>query len=60
VIEGDGRHEVMTDVCANDVMEEMGVDEAEIAVDGRASSTGEVPGLFGRSGAWRHRCVGGR
>lgn len=45
VVEGDGGDQVMADVGANDVMEKMGIDEAEVAIDGGSCATGEIPGL---------------
>jgi hypothetical protein len=45
VVEGDGRDEMMADVGANDVVEEMGVDEAEVSVDGCGGTTSKGPGL---------------
>ncbi len=45
MVEGDGRDEVVADVGADDVVEEMGVNEAEIAVNGCGCATGEGPGF---------------
>lgn len=45
VVEGDGGDEVVAHVRADDVVEEVGVDEAEVAVDGCGGAAGEVPGV---------------
>lgn len=44
MVEGDCRYEVVADVGADDVVEEMGIDEAEVAVDGGGGATGKGPG----------------
>lgn len=44
VVEGDGGDEVVADVCADDVVHEMGVDESEVTVDGCGGSASEGPG----------------
>jgi len=44
VVEGDGGDEVVADVCADYVVEEVRVDEAEVAVDGCGGAAGEGPG----------------
>lgn len=43
VVEGDGADEVVAHVCPDDVVEEVCVDEAEVAVDGRGGAAGEGP-----------------
>jgi len=43
MVEWDGGDEVMTYVRADYVVEEMGIDEAEVAVDGGSCSASEVP-----------------
>lgn len=45
VVEGNRGNEMVADVGANDVVEEMSVNEAEIAVDGGSGTTGEGPCL---------------
>ena len=55
VVEGDGGDEVVADVRADDVVEEVRVDEAEVAVDGCGGSAGEGPGFV--VVVW-HCCVG--
>lgn len=45
VVEWDGGDEVVENVSANDVVEEVGVDETEVTVDGGGSSASEVPGV---------------
>lgn len=45
VVEGDCGDEVVAHVGADDVVEEVGVDEAEIAVDGCGGAAGKVPGV---------------
>ena len=45
VVEGDRGDEVVAYVRADDVVEEVGVDEAEVAVDGGGGAAGEVPGV---------------
>lgn len=45
VVEWDGGDQVVKDMGANNVVEEMGVDEAEVTVNGGGGSTGKVPGL---------------
>lgn len=47
VVEGDGGHEVVADVRADDVVEEVRVDESEIAVDGGGCAARECPGAVG-------------
>lgn len=44
VVEGDGGDEVVQNVRADDVVEEVGVDESEVAVNGGSGTTGEGPG----------------
>jgi hypothetical protein len=44
VVKGDCRHEVVADVCSDDVVEEVSVDESKIAVDGCGGATRECPG----------------
>ena len=55
MVEGDCRDEVVADVGADDVVEEVGVDEAEVAVDCCCGSAGEGPGFVV---VVRHACVG--
>jgi len=55
VVEGDRGHEVVADVGADDVVEEMRVDEAEITIDGCGCAASESPG-FGVV-MW-HACIG--
>lgn len=55
MIEGNGGNEMMADMCTDDVVEEMSVDEAEVAVDGCSGSASEGPGLVVVVG---HRCIG--
>lgn len=55
VVEGDGGDEVVADVGANDVVEEMSVDETEISVDCGSCSASEVPCAGVVVG---HGCVG--
>jgi hypothetical protein len=43
VIEGDRGYEVVADVRANDAVEEMRVDEAQVAVDGGSGAAREGP-----------------
>ncbi|PBP27062.1 hypothetical protein BUE80_DR001978, partial [Diplocarpon rosae] len=45
VVEGDGGDQVVADVRADDVVEEVRVDEAQVPVDGGRGAAGEVPGL---------------
>lgn len=45
MVERDCGHEMMADVCTDDVVEEMRVDEAEVAVDGGCGAAGESPGF---------------
>ena len=45
VVEGDCGDEVVAYVRADDVVEEVRVDEAEVAVDGGGGAAGEVPGV---------------
>jgi hypothetical protein len=45
VVEGNGGNEVVADVGADDVVEEVSVDEAEITVDGGGCAAGKGPGL---------------
>ncbi|CAG8960711.1 hypothetical protein HYFRA_00013481 [Hymenoscyphus fraxineus] len=45
VVEWDGGDEVVADVCANDIVEEVGIDEAKVTINGGSGSTGEGPGL---------------
>lgn len=44
VVEWDCRYEVVADVGADNVVEKVGVDEAEVAIDGGCGTTGEGPG----------------
>jgi len=44
VVEGNGGDEVVADVRADDVVEKMGVNETEVAVDGCSGTAGEGPG----------------
>lgn len=44
MVEGDCGDQVVADVGADDIVEEVGVDEAEVAVDGCGGATGEGPG----------------
>ena len=55
MVEGDGRHQVVADVCADDVVEEMCVDEPEIAIDGSSCAASKCPRLVV---VVRHRRVG--
>lgn len=55
MVEGDGGDEVVADVCADDVVEEMRIDEAEIAINGCGCAASESPG-FGVV-MW-HACIG--
>ena len=55
VVEGNCGYEVVADVCADDVVEEVGIDESEIAVDGCGCAAGESPGFVV---VVRHRCIG--
>lgn len=55
VVEGDCRDEMMADVRADDVVEEVGVDESEITIDCCGCATGECPCLVV---VVRHCCVG--
>jgi hypothetical protein len=43
VVEGDRGHEVVADVRADDVVEEMRVDEAQVAIDGGAGTARKSP-----------------
>ena len=43
MVEGDGGDEVVADVRADDVVKEVRVYEAEVAVDGCGGATGEGP-----------------
>lgn len=45
----------MTDVCTDDVVEEMSIDEAEITVDGGCCSTSKGPGIIV---VMRHASIG--
>ena len=45
MVEGDCGNEVVADVCADDVVEQMSVDESKITVNRGSSSTSESPGL---------------
>lgn len=47
MVERDSGHEMMADVRADDVVEEMRVDEAEVAVDGGGCAACECPGCGG-------------
>lgn len=47
VVERNGGYEVMADVGANDVVEEMGVDESEITIDGGSCTASKGPGVVG-------------
>lgn len=44
VVKGNSRDKVVADVSADDIVEEMGVDETEVSIDGGSSSTSEGPG----------------
>jgi hypothetical protein len=46
VVKWDGGDEMVADVSADDVVEKMGIDEAEIAVDGGSGATREGPGTI--------------
>lgn len=46
VVEGNGGNEMMADMCANNIVEEMSVNEAEVAIDGCSGSASECPGLI--------------
>jgi hypothetical protein len=46
MIKWDSGHEMMADVGADDVVEEMSVDETEVAVDSGGSTAGEGPGVI--------------
>ena len=45
MVEGNGGDEVVADMCANDVVEEMSVNKSKITVDCGSSSASEVPGI---------------
>jgi hypothetical protein len=45
VVEGDRGNEMVADMGADDVVEEVSVDEAEVAVDGGGCAAGKGPGL---------------
>lgn len=47
MVERDGGYEMMADVGADDVVEEMGVYEAEVAVDCGGCAAGEGPFVVG-------------
>lgn len=55
MVEGDCGYEVVADVRANNVMEEMGVDKPKIAIDGGSRSASEGPGFVVVVG---HGCIG--
>ena len=55
MVEGDSGYEVMADVCADDIVEEVGVDESEVAVNGCGCSASECPCFVVVVG---HGCVG--
>ena len=55
MIEGDCGDEVVAHVCADDVVEEVRVDEPEVAIDGCCCSASEGPGAVVVVG---HGCVG--
>jgi hypothetical protein len=44
VVEGDGGDEVVADVSTNDVVEEMGVNEAKVTVNGGGGTASKAPG----------------
>ena len=46
VIEGDRGDEVVADVGADDVVEEMCIDESEITIDGSSGAASERPRLI--------------
>ena len=45
VVERNSGDEVVENMGANDVVEEVGIDETEVTIDGGGSSTSEVPGV---------------
>ncbi len=47
---------MVADVCADDVVEEVGIDETEVAVDCGCCSTSKVPGfvVVVGHGGWRY------
>lgn len=47
MVEWNRRDEVVQDVRFDDAVQEMATDKAELAIDGRSSSTGKVPGFSG-------------
>jgi hypothetical protein len=47
VVEWDCRDEVVAHVCADDVVEQMGVDEAKITVNGCSCTSRKSPGIVG-------------
>lgn len=55
MVEGDRGHQVVADVCTDDIVEEMCVDEPEIAIDGSSCAASECPRFVV---VMRHRCVG--
>ena len=55
MVEGDCGDEVVADVRADYVVEEMGVDEAEVTVDGCGGAAGKGPGLVV---VMRHAAIG--
>lgn len=44
VVERNGGYQVVAHVCTNDVMEEMGINEAKVTINCCSSTTGESPG----------------
>lgn len=43
MVERNGGDEVVADVCANDIVEEMCVDEAQITINGRSRTPSKGP-----------------
>lgn len=44
VVKRDSADEMVADVCANDIMEKVSVDEAKITIDGRCCTACKCPG----------------
>lgn len=55
MVEWNGGNKMMADVRTNDVVEEMCVDEAEIAINGGCCAAGKGPGVVVVVG---HACIG--
>lgn len=55
VVEWNGRDEMVADMSANNVVEEMGVNKAEITINGSRGTASKIPGL---GIVVRHGCVG--